>query len=60
MRKLAAALMLGVMAFAPAMAQDKTVEFKVSLWAPPAHPLVPSTKEWTDSMTRWCGHLPQP
>lgn len=55
MKKLAAALMLGALAIAPAVAQDKVVEFKVSLWSPPAHPLVPSTKEWTDSMTKASG-----
>ena len=30
----------------PAFAQDKTVNLKVSLWVPPAHPLVPATQAW--------------
>ena len=30
----------------PAQAQDKTVTIKVSLWVPPAHPLVPATQAW--------------
>ncbi len=28
----------------PAAAQDKPVNLKVSIWLPPAHPLVPATK----------------
>ena len=28
----------------PAFAQDKPVNMKVSIWLPPAHPLVPATK----------------
>jgi len=31
-------------AMAPALAQDKVVNLKVSLWVPPAHPLVPATQ----------------
>lgn len=30
----------------PAQAQDRTVTMKVSLWVPPAHPLVPATQAW--------------
>src|ERR1700712_1473954 len=29
----------------PALAQDKQVDLKISLWVPPAHPLCPATKE---------------
>lgn len=35
-----------------AMAQDRPVELKLSYWLPPAHPLVPSGKEWADSIAR--------
>jgi TRAP-type transport system periplasmic protein len=30
----------------PALAQDKEIQLKLSLWVPPAHPLVPSVKAW--------------
>ena len=40
---LALTLLAGVV---PAQAQDKTVTMKVSLWVPPAHPLVPATQAW--------------
>ena len=33
-----------------ASAQDKTVNMKVSLWVPPAHPLVPATQAWAKSI----------
>jgi TRAP-type C4-dicarboxylate transport system substrate-binding protein len=33
-------------AITPAFAQDKTVNLKISLWVPPAHPLVPATQAW--------------
>src|SRR6266700_3333763 len=36
-------------------AQDKTIQLKISLWVPPAHPLFPATKEWTDSIDRASG-----
>ena len=34
----------------PAAAQDKPIQLKISLWLPPAHPLVASTKEWAASL----------
>jgi TRAP-type C4-dicarboxylate transport system substrate-binding protein len=37
---------------AQAPAQDKTVDLKISIWLPPAHPLVPASKEWADSITK--------
>lgn len=46
-RSLSALLMAAAIvpaAAAPALAQDKTVNLKVSLWVPPAHPLVPATQ----------------
>ena len=43
MRKAFLALLLAA-SVTPALAQDKTVNLKVSLWVPPAHPLVPATR----------------
>ena len=43
MRKTLLALLLAA-SVTPALAQDKTVNMKVSLWVPPAHPLVPATQ----------------
>src|SRR5579863_9970424 len=37
---------------APAIAQDKTVELKISLWVPPAHPLTPATRAWADDIEK--------
>jgi TRAP-type C4-dicarboxylate transport system substrate-binding protein len=58
MKKLATvafgALAAGLLAL-PAMAQDKTVDLKISIWLPPAHPLVPSTKAWADDITKESG-----
>src|SRR5258708_22235735 len=45
MKKLALALAIGLLG-SSARAQDKTVDLKISIWLPPAHPLVPATKEW--------------
>ena len=51
-------LMLGLMGVAaigwalPAAAQDKPVELRFSIWAPPAHPLVPSTKAWAEDIAK--------
>ncbi|HEY4170003.1 MAG TPA: TRAP transporter substrate-binding protein [Reyranella sp.] len=58
MKKLAAAtlgaLAAGLLAV-PAMAQDKPVDLKISIWLPPAHPLVPATKAWADDITKASG-----
>lgn len=43
---LAAVLAASVAPLAPAHAQDKEVQLKLSLWIPPAHPLVPSFQAW--------------
>ena len=51
MKKLALVLAAGLAAM-PAMAQDKTVDLKISIWLPPAHPLVPASKEWADSISK--------
>ena len=39
---LGAVLAAGLLAVAGAVAQDKTVELKMSIWVPPAHPLNPA------------------
>jgi TRAP-type C4-dicarboxylate transport system substrate-binding protein len=39
----------------PALAQDKTVNMKVSLWLPSAHPLVPSTQAWAADIEKASG-----
>jgi len=51
MKKLAFALAIGLLA-SSAMAQDKPVDLKISIWLPPAHPLVPATKEWAASIEK--------
>jgi TRAP-type C4-dicarboxylate transport system substrate-binding protein len=59
MKKLALAAVLAlagaVPALAPAGAQDKTVDLKISIWLPPAHPLVPATKAWAEDITKASG-----
>ncbi len=52
-RALLAILMAASMT--PALAQDKTVNMKVSLWLPPAHPLVPSTQAWAADIEKASG-----
>ncbi|MFB9267202.1 TRAP transporter substrate-binding protein [Bradyrhizobium erythrophlei] len=42
-------------AVAPAVAQDKTVNLKVSLWVPPAHALVPATQAWAADIEKASG-----
>ena len=54
MNKLALALVLGLLG-SSAMAQDKPVDLKISIWLPPAHPLVPSTKEWAADIEKQSG-----
>src|SRR5277367_4431238 len=39
----------------PAVAEDKTVELKISLWVPPAHPLTPATRAWADDIEKASG-----
>lgn len=56
--KLAAALVASALVAAtalPAAAQDKTINLKISLWVPPAHPLVQAAKDWAADMTRESG-----
>src|SRR5258708_34314238 len=40
---------------APAFAQDKTINLKISLWVPPAHPLVPATQAWAADIEKASG-----
>src|SRR6476620_5724974 len=58
MRKIVLALLLALLLAAsvtPAMAQDKTVNLKASLWVPPAHPLVPATQAWAADIEKASG-----
>ena len=48
--RLALLILLAVSLTLPAAAQDKPIQLKISLWLPPAHPLVVSTKEWAASL----------
>lgn len=36
----------------PAAAQDRTINLKISLWVPPAHPLVQAARDWAADMTK--------
>jgi TRAP-type C4-dicarboxylate transport system substrate-binding protein len=64
MKKLVLALafgLLGPSAMATAvMAQDKTVDLNISIWLPPAHPLVPATKAWADDIAKESGGTIKP
>ena len=50
---LAAAAVLGLAH--GASAQDRTVNLRISLWVPPAHPLVPAIRAWAADMTKESG-----
>ncbi|MDB5572150.1 MAG: C4-dicarboxylate transporter [Hyphomicrobiales bacterium] len=55
---LAATTMLAapaMMATAPALAQDKPVNLKISLWVPAQHPLFPAYKAWGESIEKASG-----
>jgi TRAP-type C4-dicarboxylate transport system substrate-binding protein len=54
MRRAFLALLLAA-TVTPALAQDKTVNLKVSLWVPPAHPLVPATQAWAADIEKASG-----
>jgi TRAP-type C4-dicarboxylate transport system substrate-binding protein len=54
LRGLAAAGFLACLAL-PAGAADKTINLKISLWVPPAHPLVQAAKDWVGSMEKASG-----
>src|SRR6478735_4385015 len=58
MKKLVLALAIGLMgssALAPTMAQEKPVDLRISIWLPPAHSLVPASKEWAASIEKASG-----
>ena len=55
MKKLALALLMSACAIGVAQAQDKTVNLKISLWVPAAHPLFPATKAWAESIEKDSG-----
>ncbi|SEG81977.1 TRAP transporter substrate-binding protein [Bosea lathyri] len=42
-------------ATSPAQSQEKPIQLKISLFVPPAHPLVPSAKEWAESLKKASG-----
>jgi len=48
--RLALLVLMGIGLGLPAAAQDKPIQLRVSLWLPPAHPLVVSTREWAASL----------
>jgi TRAP-type transport system periplasmic protein len=50
---LAFALSLGIAA--PASAQDKEVDLRLSLWVPPAHPLTSAAKAWGEDIAKASG-----
>jgi len=54
MRKAFLALLLAA-SVTPVLAQDKIVNMKVSLWVPPAHPLVPATQAWAADIEKASG-----
>jgi len=55
MRRIATALFLTAALLAPARAADPQIDLKISLWVPPAHPLVPSIKEWAADIEKASG-----
>jgi TRAP-type C4-dicarboxylate transport system substrate-binding protein len=54
MRKALLALLVAA-SVTPALAQDKTINLKISLWLPPAHPLVPATQAWAADVEKASG-----
>ena len=54
---LALALFLGLTqgAAGPALAQDKEVDLRLSLWVPPAHPLTSAAKAWGEDIAKASG-----
>ena len=55
MKRALLGLLMSVACVLPAAAQDKPVNMKVSIWLPPAHPLVPATKAWADDIEKASG-----
>lgn len=50
-----AACLFALAGAAPALAQEKPVNLRISIWVPAAHPLVPATKVWADDITKSSG-----
>jgi TRAP-type C4-dicarboxylate transport system substrate-binding protein len=48
-------VLLVVACMTPALAQDKIVNMKMSIWLPPAHPLVPATQAWAADIEKASG-----
>ena len=46
------ALILGLSQGGSALAQDKEVDLRLSLWVPPAHPLTGAAKAWADDIAK--------
>src|SRR5215510_6000012 len=51
-RLIAALLSAAGMMAAPALAQDKTFELKLSHWVPPSHPLQKAIEDWGASIEK--------
>jgi TRAP-type C4-dicarboxylate transport system substrate-binding protein len=47
--------LVAVLMSGSAVAQDKTVQLKMSSWVPPAHPLNPALKAWADDIEKETG-----
>jgi TRAP-type C4-dicarboxylate transport system substrate-binding protein len=52
---LAAALGASALLAGGAAAEDKEVQLRISLWVPPAHPLVPATRDWAADIEKASG-----
>ena len=50
-----AALLLSLKVTAPAMAQDKPIELKLSHWVPPSHPLHKAIGDWGAAVSKASG-----
>jgi len=46
MKRIALLAAAALLCAAPALAQDKTVEWRFSHWVPPSHPMHPSAEAW--------------
>jgi TRAP-type C4-dicarboxylate transport system substrate-binding protein len=54
-RSCAASALVLALAFGivvPALAQDKEVDLRLSLWVPPAHPLTAAAKAWGEDIAK--------
>jgi TRAP-type C4-dicarboxylate transport system substrate-binding protein len=60
LKALFALMMTAGLLASPAAAQDKTVNLKISIWAPPAHPLVPALTAWGADIEKASGGTIKP